>query len=119
MPPQYSSTSSRSVMPAGARCTPGFFTRPETENERRPLRPCRPCEANQGAPFSMISRTQYTVSMLCSSVGRPKRPTCATYGGRGGGGPRPPSVHPTLTPPSPPQERPPAPPPTTSGGGAG
>ena len=56
-------------MPAGARCTPGFFTRPDTENERRPLRPLRPCEANQAAPFSTISRTQYTVSMLCSSVG--------------------------------------------------
>ena len=43
MPPQYSSMSSRTVMPAGARCTPGFFTRPDTENERSPLRPLRPC----------------------------------------------------------------------------
>src|SRR5262249_55362757 len=31
IPPQYSSMSSRSVMPAGARWTPGFFTRPLTE----------------------------------------------------------------------------------------
>ena len=69
MPPQYSSISSRTVMPAGARCTPGFVTRPDTENERRPLRPWRPWPANQAAPFSRMSRTQYSVSMLCSSVG--------------------------------------------------
>ena len=31
-------------MPAGARCTPGFFTRPLTENDRRPFRPLRPCD---------------------------------------------------------------------------
>src|SRR6266545_2286579 len=78
MPPQYSAISSRTVMPAGARWTPGFATRPETENERGPLRPCRPWFANQSAPFSRMSRTQYSVSMLCSSVGRPKSPTCAT-----------------------------------------
>src|SRR5215470_12283289 len=30
--------------------------------------------------------------MLCSSVGRPKRPTCATYGGRKRGMPRLPSI---------------------------
>ena len=70
---------------------PGFFTRPETENERRPLRPLRPWPANH-APFSTISRTQYTVSMLCSSVGQPNRPTCATYGGRRRGMPRLPSI---------------------------
>ena len=51
MPPQYSAISSFTVMPAGARCTPGFTTRPETENERSPLRPLRPCEANHRAPF--------------------------------------------------------------------
>jgi hypothetical protein len=39
MPPQYSAMSSFTVMPAGARCTPGFFTRPDTENERRPFLP--------------------------------------------------------------------------------
>src|SRR4029453_3406521 len=39
MPPQYSSMSSSSVMPAGARCTPGFLTRPLTEHERSPFRP--------------------------------------------------------------------------------
>src|ERR1051326_4893558 len=38
MPPQYSSISSRAVTPAGASTTPGFFTRPETENERKGLR---------------------------------------------------------------------------------
>ena len=65
-------------MPAGASFTPGLLTRPETENERRPLRPWRPCEANHAPPFSSISRTQYSVSKLCSSVGRPNRPTCAT-----------------------------------------
>src|SRR5688572_27184194 len=92
MPPQNSSMSSFTVMPAGARCTPGFFTRPETENERRPLRPLRPWEANQSAPFSSRSRTQCRVSMLCSSVGRPKRPTWATYGGRRRGMPRLPSI---------------------------
>ncbi len=80
MPPANSSISSRTVMPAGARCTPGFATRPDTEKERNPLRPWRPCAANHSAPFSRMSRTQYSVSMLCSSVGRPNRPTCATYG---------------------------------------
>ena len=44
------------------------------------------------APFSRMSRTQYSVSMLCSSVGRPNRPTCATYGGRRRGMPRLPSI---------------------------
>ena len=78
MPPQYSSISSRTVMPAGASLTPGSRTRPETENERRPLRPLRPWPANQSAPFSTMSRTQCRVSKLCSSVGRPNRPTCAT-----------------------------------------
>ena len=42
MPPQYSSISSRAVTPAGASTTPGFFTRPETEKLRRPLRSRRP-----------------------------------------------------------------------------
>src|SRR5207249_2608498 len=92
MPPQYSSISSRTVMPAGARCTPGFFTRPDTENERSPFLPLRPWPANQAAPRSTIWRTQYTVSRLCSSVGRLKRPTCATYGGRRRGMPRLPSI---------------------------
>jgi hypothetical protein len=78
MPPQYSSINSRAVTPAGASTTPGFFTRPETENERKPLRSRRPCEVNQAAPFSMMSRTQYIVSTFCSSVGRPNSPTCAT-----------------------------------------
>src|SRR5438309_7177046 len=82
MPPQYSSISSRTVIPAGARCTPGCFTRPDTENERSPFLPLRPWPANQAAPCSTICRTQYTVSRLCSSVGRLKSPTCATYGGR-------------------------------------
>src|SRR5882672_10809549 len=88
MPPQYSSISSRTVMPAGARCTPGFATRPDTENERRPLRPFLPCPANHPAPRSRMSRTQYSVSMLCSSVGRPNSPNCATYGGRRRGMPQ-------------------------------
>ena len=44
MPPQYSSISSRAVTPAGASTTPGFFTRPETEKLRKPLRSRRPCE---------------------------------------------------------------------------
>src|SRR5207248_1987774 len=39
-----------------------------------------------------MSRTQYSVSMLCSSVGRPNKPTCATYGGRKRGIPRLPSI---------------------------
>src|SRR6516165_9079211 len=38
MPPQYSSISSRALTPAGASTTPGFFTRPDTEKLRRPLR---------------------------------------------------------------------------------
>ena len=38
--------------------TPGFFTRPDTENERSPLRPLRPWLVNQPAPRSMRSRTQ-------------------------------------------------------------
>ena len=79
-------------MPAGARCTPGFLTRPLTENERSPFRPWRPWPANQAGPFSRMSRTQCSVSMLCSSVGRPNRPTCATYGGRRRGSPRLPSI---------------------------
>ena len=54
MPPQYSSISSLTVMPAGARCTPGFLTRPLTENERRPFRPCRPWPANHAGPFSTM-----------------------------------------------------------------
>ena len=46
MPPQYSSISSRAVTPAGASTTPGFFTRPETEKLRKPLRSWRPCEVD-------------------------------------------------------------------------
>src|SRR3569832_568687 len=78
MPPQYSSISCWIVMPAGASLTPGSFTRPETENERKPLRPFLPCEVNQAPPFSRISRTQYKVSKLCSSVGRPNKPNNTT-----------------------------------------
>jgi hypothetical protein len=78
MPPQYSSISSRTVMPAGARWTPGLRTRPLTENERSPLRPLRPWPANHSGPRSTMSRTQYSVSMLCSSVGRPNSPAWAT-----------------------------------------
>src|SRR5574340_697087 len=59
MPPQYSSTSSRSVMPAGATCTPGFATRPDTENERRPLRPWRPCPAHPPAPRQRARRITF------------------------------------------------------------
>jgi hypothetical protein len=51
MPPQYSSISSCMVMPAGASFTPGFFTRPETEKLRKPLRSRRPCDVNQSGPF--------------------------------------------------------------------
>ena len=78
MPPQYSSISSRAVTPAGASTTPGFLTRPDTEKLRKPLRSRRPCEVNHSAPFSTMSRIQYSVSTFCSSVGRPNRPTCAT-----------------------------------------
>src|SRR6185312_338001 len=78
MPPQNSSTSSRIVMPAGASLTPGFFTRPDTEKLRKPLRSWRPCEVAHAAPFSMMSRIQYIVSTFCSSVGRPNKPICAT-----------------------------------------
>ena len=46
------------VMPAGASFTPGFFTRPETEKLRKPLRSWRPCAVNQSAPFSTMSRIQ-------------------------------------------------------------
>ena len=77
MPPQYSSTSSRRLMPAGASFTPGRFTRPLTLNERSPLRPRRPKLLNQPAPRCTMSRTQYSVSKLCSSVGRPNTPTSA------------------------------------------
>ena len=68
------------MMPAGARCTPGFLTRPLTENERSPLRPFRPCPANHSGPFSMISRTQCRVSMLCSSVGTVEQPDLRDVG---------------------------------------
>ena len=53
MPPQYSSISSLH-RDAGRRqlARPGSSTRPDTENERRPLRPLRPCAANHSAPFS-------------------------------------------------------------------
>src|SRR6185369_17185024 len=72
-----SKSSGMSLRPAG-RMPPCSFTRPDTENERRPLRPRRPSEVNQSTPFSSRSRTQYSVSKLCSSVGRPNRPTWAT-----------------------------------------
>ena len=78
MPPQYSSISSRTVTPAGASTTPGFLTRPDTEKLRKPLRSRRPCEVTHSAPFSTMSRIQYSVSTFCSSVGRPNSPTCAT-----------------------------------------
>ena len=67
-------------MPAGARCTPGVFTRPDTEKLRSPLRPRRPSPA-KAAPAAS-SGIQYRVSTLFTSVGRPKRPTAATKGGR-------------------------------------
>ena len=92
MPPQYSSMSSRKVMPAGASFTPGFFTRPETEKLRRPLRPLRPWLANDSGPFSTMSRTQNSVSTLLISVGRPNRPTWLGNGGLWRGSPRLPSI---------------------------
>src|SRR6185437_10514826 len=88
MPPQYSSISSFTVMPAGASFTPGSFTRPETEKLRKPLRSWRPCEVTHAAPFSTMSRIQNSVSTFCSKVGRPNRPTWATNGGRWRGSPR-------------------------------
>ena len=75
MPPQNSSISSRTVMPAGASFMPGFFTRPETEKLRRPWRPLRPWLFHQFAPFSTMSRTHHSVSILLISVGSPNSPT--------------------------------------------
>src|SRR5882724_1738983 len=92
MPPQNSSISSRAVMPAGASLTPGFLMRPDTEKLRSPLRPLRPWLWNQAAPFSTISRTQYTVSTLWIRVGRPNRPTWDGKGGLCRGSPRLPSI---------------------------
>src|SRR5229473_91175 len=43
--------------------------------------------------------------MLCSSVGRPKRPTCATYGGRRRGMPRLPSIDSIIADSSPQMDR--------------
>src|SRR5215467_3659294 len=40
--PPANSISLRAVMPAGATLTPGFFTRPETDHERKPLEPLTP-----------------------------------------------------------------------------
>ena len=51
MPPQYSSISSRTVMPAGASLTPGCFTRPLTLKQRSPLRPWRPKPLNHCGPL--------------------------------------------------------------------
>jgi hypothetical protein len=39
-----------------------------------------------------MSRSQYTVSTFCTSVGRPKTPACAGNGGRSRGSPRLPSM---------------------------
>ena len=65
MPPQYSSISSRAVTPAGASTTPGFFTRPDTENERKPLRSRRPCEVNQrGALLDDVAHPVHRLDVL-------------------------------------------------------
>src|SRR5215813_10697944 len=91
MPPQYSSISCRTVMPAGASFTPGLFTWPDTEKLRRPWRSLRPWPFHQSATFSTMSRIHHSVSMLLISVGRPNRPTWNGYGGLCRGRPRLPS----------------------------
>ena len=77
IPPQYSSISSCTVIPAGASLTPGLQTRPLTLKLRKPFLPFRPKELNHSGPRSRISLTQYRVSKLCSRVGRPNNPTWA------------------------------------------
>jgi hypothetical protein len=75
MPPQYSSMSSRSVMPAGASLTPGSRTRPDTENERSPLRPCGRGGEPLGALLDDVAHpVQRLHSCARASAGRTGRP---------------------------------------------
>ena len=59
-------------MPAGTSFTPGFFILPDTEKLCGPFLPLVPCFENQEDPFSSISLTQKTVSMLWFKVGTEK-----------------------------------------------
>src|SRR5205085_5720464 len=70
MPPQYcgSWSSSPSVMPIGTSYTPGRFTSPQTEKNRRPFQPLVPRSAYVCPPLIQMYGAQPKVSTLLTSV---------------------------------------------------
>ena len=59
MPPQYSSISSFTVMPAGARWTPGFITRPEDRERAQALAAVAPLPGEPvGAAFDQVAHPE-------------------------------------------------------------
>ena len=62
-------------MPAGASLTPGLLHAARDRERAQPLAAVAALRRRTTSPpFSSSSRTQYSVSKLCSSVGRPNRP---------------------------------------------
>ena len=92
MPPPMPYTMSRSDVPIGTSTRPVLTTRPASAKTFVPLLFSVPMPANHAAPLRMIGATFAKVSTLLISVGRPRRPDTAGYGGRGRGVPRPPSI---------------------------
>ena len=75
----------------GSSYSPGFFTCPDTPNNRVPPLPSVPRPAYQAAPLVMIWGRLARVSTLLTTVGPPNRPTTAGKGGLIRGWPRLPS----------------------------
>src|SRR5437879_1707293 len=83
IPPQYSSSSTRKVVPIGASCTPGSVTCPLTAYRRVPPFLGTPTFANQSPPFSTMTGRFASVSTLLTAVGCLKSPPPA-LAGKGG-----------------------------------
>src|SRR5437868_3051678 len=83
IPPQYSSSRTRKVVPIGASCTPGPFTWPLTANRRVPPFLGTPTLVNQSPPFSTITGRLASVSTLLTAVGCLNSPPPA-LAGKGG-----------------------------------
>ena len=83
IPPQYSSSKTRKVVPIGASCTPGRFTWPLTAYRRVPPFLGTPTLANHSPPFSTMTGRLASVSTLLTAVGCLNRPPPALAGNGG------------------------------------
>jgi hypothetical protein len=92
IPPPMSNTISRRDVPMGTSTRPVFTMRPASAKTLVPLLRPGPYDEYHSGPLRRMVGTLANVSTLLMSVGQPKRPSTAGYGGRGRGDPRLPSI---------------------------